>query len=106
MMHPHFSSRLALGQSRRLVRRGVTPLINRPSSAFQVDDIQREFTRLKERGVVCTQEPTPMGSHCRHRALARAVKEGRVVKIHEAARSREPEAPRLSRCWRECRPKH
>jgi hypothetical protein len=29
----------------------VKPLINRPSTAFQVDDIQREFTTLKERGV-------------------------------------------------------
>jgi len=32
-----------------------------PMAAFEVDDIDREYARLKERGVAFTQEPTPMG---------------------------------------------
>lgn len=38
-----------------LVRDGI------PFTAFQVDDIQREYERLKKLGVVFTQEPTPAG---------------------------------------------
>jgi glyoxylase I family protein len=32
-----------------------------PITAFEVDDIRKEFTRLKGLGVVFTQEPTPAG---------------------------------------------
>ena len=32
-----------------------------PFTAFQVDDIQKEYARLRERGVVFTMEPTNMG---------------------------------------------
>jgi predicted enzyme related to lactoylglutathione lyase len=32
-----------------------------PFTAFQVDDIQEEYERLKERGVEFTMEPTNMG---------------------------------------------
>jgi catechol 2,3-dioxygenase-like lactoylglutathione lyase family enzyme len=32
-----------------------------PFTAFQVDDIQHEYQRLKALGVVFTQPPTPMG---------------------------------------------
>jgi catechol 2,3-dioxygenase-like lactoylglutathione lyase family enzyme len=32
-----------------------------PITAFEVDDIQKEFTRLRGLGVVFTQEPTPAG---------------------------------------------
>ena len=32
-----------------------------PWTAFLVDDIQKEFRRLKDRGVVFTMEPTAMG---------------------------------------------
>jgi glyoxylase I family protein len=32
-----------------------------PIAAFEVDDIQKEFNRLKAAGVVFTQEPTRMG---------------------------------------------
>jgi catechol 2,3-dioxygenase-like lactoylglutathione lyase family enzyme len=32
-----------------------------PIAAFEVDDIQKEFDRLKAAGVVFTQEPTRMG---------------------------------------------
>jgi catechol 2,3-dioxygenase-like lactoylglutathione lyase family enzyme len=32
-----------------------------PITAFEVDDIGKEFTRLKGLGVVFTQEPTPTG---------------------------------------------
>jgi len=32
-----------------------------PIAAFEVDDIDQEFKRLKRLGVVFTQEPTPMG---------------------------------------------
>jgi catechol 2,3-dioxygenase-like lactoylglutathione lyase family enzyme len=33
-----------------------------PFTAFQVDDIQEEYERLKERGVEFTMEPTNMGA--------------------------------------------
>ena len=32
-----------------------------PATAFSVDDIHEEFERLKEKGVMFTVEPTPMG---------------------------------------------
>jgi glyoxylase I family protein len=32
-----------------------------PVAAFEVADIEREYARLKERGVVFTGEPTPAG---------------------------------------------
>jgi catechol 2,3-dioxygenase-like lactoylglutathione lyase family enzyme len=32
-----------------------------PFTAFQVDDIQKEYDRLKEKGVVFTMPPTKMG---------------------------------------------
>jgi catechol 2,3-dioxygenase-like lactoylglutathione lyase family enzyme len=32
-----------------------------PIAAFEVDDIAKEFKRLKDLGVVFTQEPTPAG---------------------------------------------
>jgi catechol 2,3-dioxygenase-like lactoylglutathione lyase family enzyme len=32
-----------------------------PIAAFEVDDIEKEFKRLKGLGVAFTQEPTPMG---------------------------------------------
>ena len=32
-----------------------------PLTAFQVDDIQKEYKRMKNLGVVFTQEPTKMG---------------------------------------------
>ena len=32
-----------------------------PFTAFQVDDIQREYARMKQMGVVFTQEPTAAG---------------------------------------------
>ena len=32
-----------------------------PFTAFQVDDIQKEYERLKKLGVVFTQEPTKAG---------------------------------------------
>ena len=32
-----------------------------PSASFEVDDIDAEFSRLKEKGVQFTTEPTPMG---------------------------------------------
>ena len=32
-----------------------------PFTAFQVDNIQREYERMKKLGVVFTQEPTPAG---------------------------------------------
>lgn len=32
-----------------------------PYTAFQVDDIQAEYTRLKQQGVVFRSEPTPQG---------------------------------------------
>ena len=38
-----------------LVRDGI------PFTAFEVDDIQKEYARLKERGVEFTMEPTNMG---------------------------------------------
>jgi catechol 2,3-dioxygenase-like lactoylglutathione lyase family enzyme len=38
-----------------LVKDGV------PFTAFQVDDLQREYQRLKKLGVVFAQEPAPMG---------------------------------------------
>lgn len=39
-----------------LVRDGI------PFTAFEVDDIQAEYERLKERGVEFTMEPTDMGT--------------------------------------------
>lgn len=33
-----------------------------PFTAFQVDDIQAEYARLRERGVAFTMEPTNMGT--------------------------------------------
>jgi catechol 2,3-dioxygenase-like lactoylglutathione lyase family enzyme len=38
-----------------LVRDGI------PATSFAVDDVQREFERLRTLGVEFTQEPTPMG---------------------------------------------
>jgi predicted enzyme related to lactoylglutathione lyase len=38
-----------------LVRDGI------PFTSFAVDDVQREFERLRELGVQFTQEPTSMG---------------------------------------------
>ena len=32
-----------------------------PYTAFQVDDVQQEYERMKERGVEFTMEPTNMG---------------------------------------------
>ena len=32
-----------------------------PLTAFQVDDVKEEYTRLREKGVVFTQEPTEAG---------------------------------------------
>src|SRR5579872_4689999 len=32
-----------------------------PLAAFEVSDLQREYTRLKQQGVVFTAEPTPAG---------------------------------------------
>ena len=33
-----------------------------PLTAFQVDDVQREYERLQARGVAFTTPPTPMGA--------------------------------------------
>jgi glyoxylase I family protein len=35
---------------------------NIPATAFEVDDIQAEYRRLKDRGVVFTMPPTEMGA--------------------------------------------
>jgi predicted enzyme related to lactoylglutathione lyase len=33
-----------------------------PATAFEVDDLDAEFARLRARGVAFTQEPTPAGA--------------------------------------------